>query len=60
MISATIAHLRARRGYAFVLASLAAYESEIGFAAYSAAKAGLRGLAPAVRAEVAATAYGCP
>jgi NAD(P)-dependent dehydrogenase (short-subunit alcohol dehydrogenase family) len=52
-VAATIAHLRARRGYIFVVASTAAYESAVGFAAYSASKAGLRGLSFAIREEVA-------
>jgi NAD(P)-dependent dehydrogenase (short-subunit alcohol dehydrogenase family) len=54
-IAATIDHLRMTRGYLFVVASIAAYASEAGFSAYSASKAGLRGLALAVREEAAST-----
>jgi NAD(P)-dependent dehydrogenase (short-subunit alcohol dehydrogenase family) len=50
-VAATLDHLRAHRGYVFAVASIAAYESEAGFAAYSASKAGIRGLALAIREE---------
>ena len=58
-VAATLAHLRARAGYIFVIASTAAYESAVGFAAYSASKAGLRGLSFAIREEVAGS-HGAP
>jgi 3-oxoacyl-[acyl-carrier protein] reductase len=54
VVSAAIAHLRARRGHLIVVSSIAAHRSEVGFAAYSASKAGLRGLALAVHEEAAA------
>ena len=51
--AATLAHLRARAGYIFVIASISAFMSAVGFAAYSSSKAGLRGLSFAIREEVA-------